>query len=67
MPSSGGLDTGELIPGRLSGGVVPGNGERIPGEAVHHPENNTVTATWTPARGARHHHRVRRYDVCVWT
>ncbi|WP_280454220.1 hypothetical protein [Nocardia brasiliensis] len=34
----------------LSGGVVPGNGERIPGEAVHHPENNTVTATWTPTR-----------------
>ncbi|MFI9503401.1 hypothetical protein [Nocardia sp. NPDC052566] len=34
----------------LSGGVIPGNGERIPGEAVHHPENNTVTATWTPNR-----------------
>lgn len=34
----------------LSGGVIPGNGERIPGEAVHHPENKTVTQTWTPTR-----------------
>ncbi|MET7771601.1 hypothetical protein [Nocardia sp. NPDC005366] len=34
----------------LAGGVIPGNGERIPSEAVHHPENNTVTATWTPTR-----------------
>uniref|UniRef100_UPI0024566507 hypothetical protein n=1 Tax=Nocardia brasiliensis TaxID=37326 RepID=UPI0024566507 len=40
----------------LSGGVVPGNGERIPGEAVHHPENNTVTATWTPPRDGRQNH-----------
>ncbi|WP_280469826.1 hypothetical protein, partial [Nocardia brasiliensis] len=39
----------------LSGGVIPGNGERIPGGAVHHPENNTVTATWTPARGGAGH------------
>ncbi|WP_280448240.1 hypothetical protein [Nocardia brasiliensis] len=43
----------------LSGGVVPGNGERIPGEAVHHPENNTVTATWTPPRGGRQTHGAR--------
>ncbi|MFI6167764.1 hypothetical protein ACIBCN_13355 [Nocardia sp. NPDC051052] len=34
----------------LAGGVIPGDGERIPGEAVHHPENNTVTASWTPTR-----------------
>ncbi|MFI9405802.1 hypothetical protein [Nocardia sp. NPDC052316] len=34
----------------LAGGVIPGNGERIPGEVVHHPESNTVTATWTPTR-----------------
>ncbi|NNH74149.1 hypothetical protein HLB23_30590 [Nocardia uniformis] len=32
----------------VAGGVIPGNGERIPGDAVHHPENNTVTASWTP-------------------
>ncbi|WP_280465547.1 hypothetical protein, partial [Nocardia brasiliensis] len=46
----------------LSGGVVPGNGERIPGEAVHHPENNTVTATWTPARGGRQNHGGRERE-----
>ncbi|GAA5096414.1 hypothetical protein [Nocardia iowensis] len=44
----------EIPPGSvffmLAGGVIPGNGERIPGEAVHHPENNTVTTTWTPTR-----------------
>jgi len=34
----------------LAGGVIPGNGERIPGAAVHHPENNTVTISWTPTR-----------------
>ena len=34
----------------VAGGVVPGNGERIPGQAVHHPENNTVTIAWTPTR-----------------
>ncbi|MFG1797532.1 hypothetical protein [Nocardia sp. NPDC049149] len=34
----------------LSGGVIPGNGERIPGEAVFHPGDKTVTATWTPTR-----------------
>ncbi|MEU7139334.1 hypothetical protein ABZ942_07795 [Nocardia sp. NPDC046473] len=44
----------EIPPGSvfflLAGGVIPGNGERIPGEAVHHPENNTVTLSWTPTR-----------------
>lgn len=34
----------------LAGGVIPGNGERIAGDAVHHPENNTVTISWTPNR-----------------
>ncbi|RDI68940.1 hypothetical protein [Nocardia pseudobrasiliensis] len=34
----------------LAGGVIPGNGERIPGEAVFHPDTKTVTATWTPTR-----------------
>lgn len=34
----------------LSGGVIPGNGERLPGDPVHHPANNTVTTTWTPTR-----------------
>ncbi|MFD6155704.1 hypothetical protein ACFWF7_11270 [Nocardia sp. NPDC060256] len=32
----------------LSGGVIPGNGERLPGDPIHHPANNTVTTTWTP-------------------
>lgn len=47
----------EIAPGSvffvLSGGVIPGNGERIPGEAVHHPEHNTVTISWTPTRVGR--------------
>lgn len=34
----------------LSGGVIPGNGERLPGDPIHHPANNTVTTTWTPTR-----------------
>ncbi|WP_109527800.1 MULTISPECIES: hypothetical protein [Nocardia] len=34
----------------VAGGVIPGNGERLPAAAVHHPENNTVTVTWTPTR-----------------
>ncbi|MFE9583240.1 hypothetical protein ACFYO1_43185 [Nocardia sp. NPDC006044] len=36
----------------LSGGVIPGNGERLPGTPIHHPANNTVTTTWTPTRPA---------------
>ncbi|MFI6167767.1 hypothetical protein ACIBCN_13370 [Nocardia sp. NPDC051052] len=34
----------------LSGGAIPGNGERLPGDPVPHPANNTVTTTWTPTR-----------------
>ncbi|MEV3961170.1 hypothetical protein AB0M34_09770 [Nocardia sp. NPDC050193] len=30
-----------------SGGVVPGNGERL-GQAVYHPENGTATFEWAP-------------------
>ncbi|MFI6043339.1 hypothetical protein ACIA8C_17015 [Nocardia sp. NPDC051321] len=32
----------------LSGGAIPGYGERLPGDLIPHPANNTVTTTWTP-------------------
>ncbi|PXX63157.1 hypothetical protein DFR70_106215 [Nocardia tenerifensis] len=48
------LDDASTPPGTvffwLSGGVIPGNGERLSGEPVHHPGNNTVTTSWTPTR-----------------
>ncbi|MGK8486386.1 hypothetical protein [Nocardia asiatica] len=32
----------------IAGGSVPGNGERLPGATVYHPESGTATITWTP-------------------
>ncbi|MFE6923002.1 hypothetical protein ACFVAV_18380 [Nocardia sp. NPDC057663] len=37
----------------ISGGQVPGNGERL-GVAVYHPENGTATFEWTPVYSGRH-------------
>ncbi|MGN2639994.1 hypothetical protein ACTD5D_28270 [Nocardia takedensis] len=34
----------------VAGGVIPGNGERLPGTPIHHPDSNTVTLSWTPTR-----------------
>ncbi|MFI7526992.1 hypothetical protein [Nocardia salmonicida] len=39
-------EAGEVTIG-ISGGSVPGNGERL-GVAVYHPENGTATFEWTP-------------------
>ncbi|MFD4441087.1 hypothetical protein ACFWPK_15080 [Nocardia sp. NPDC058519] len=44
-------EAGEVTIG-ISGGQVPGNGERL-GVAVYHPENGTATFEWTPVYSGR--------------
>ncbi|MFD3747482.1 hypothetical protein [Nocardia sp. NPDC058633] len=58
-------EAGEVTIG-ISGGPVPGNGERL-GVAVYHPESGTATFAWTPKYTGRQNLIAQQFEPGEYT